>query len=114
MKVVSRVSIKLLSFFLCALLLMGCSSSESVKAHQLHTVEIRTMKFQPADLTARKGDTIVFINRDFMVHDVTEAESKRWNSIPLETNKSYRMVVSTSESYYCSFHPVMKGNIIVE
>ena len=106
--------IRLMYLFLFGSFLNGCSGSADVTAPKVHTVEIRTMKFQPSGLTVKKGDTVVFINRDFVVHDVTEAESKRWNSMPLETDKSYSMVVTRSEGYYCSLHPVMKGNITME
>lgn len=34
-------------------------------------VEIKNMKFVPDDITVKKGDTIVWVNRDMMAHDVT-------------------------------------------
>jgi plastocyanin len=108
------VPVKLISLLCVTGLLNSCSGVNETPLSKVHTVEIRAMKFQPSALTVKKGDTVLFINRDFVVHDVTEAESKRWNSMPLETDKSYRLVVNRSEGYYCSFHPVMKGSIIIK
>lgn len=78
-----------------------------------NVVEIRQMKFEPAELTVKKGDTVVFVNKDVLVHDVTETTGKSWKSPAMTTGQSWRMVATKSASYYCSFHPVMKGKIIV-
>ena len=114
MKGLLTVSLIVLCSLSLVVFLHGCSEPDHSPEYKLHTVEIRMMKFQPSDITVNRGDTVIFINKDFVVHDVTEAESKRWNSMPLETDKSYRMVVTRSEGYYCSLHPVMKGKITVE
>ena len=107
-------AVRLMYLPLLVSVLQACSGSEDSPIPKVHTVEIKTMKFQPSEHTVKKGDTIIFINRDYVVHDVTEAESKRWNSMPLQTDKSYSRVVTRSEGYYCSLHPVMKGKITVE
>ncbi|HWJ90941.1 MAG TPA: plastocyanin/azurin family copper-binding protein [Flavisolibacter sp.] len=79
-----------------------------------HIVEIRAMQFQPAEIRVNKGDTVIFINRDMVVHDVTEEQSKKWASQPLSTDQSFSMIASQSSNYYCTIHPVMKGQVIVE
>ena len=114
MKYLLTVLVRLLFLFLLTCFLNSCSDTAEVPVNKVHTVEIRTMKFHPSGLIVKKGDTVLFVNKDFVVHDITEAESKRWNSMPLETDKSYRLVVTKSEGFYCSLHPVMKGNIIAE
>jgi plastocyanin len=35
---------------------------------KVDTVEIKDMKFQPAEITVKKGDTIVWINHDMVTH----------------------------------------------
>lgn len=80
----------------------------------MHSVEITQMKFFPAELTVKKGDKIVFVNRDVLTHDVTEESKKVWNSSPLATNQTWMLVATETVNYYCSIHPVMKGKIIVE
>ncbi len=79
-----------------------------------HTVEISQMKFKPAALDVKKGDKVVFINKDIVFHDVTETSGKSWKSPALAPGKSWSMVVTQNQSYYCSIHPVMKGSITVK
>lgn len=78
-----------------------------------HIVEIKDMKFQPAELTVNKGDTVIWINKDIVPHDVTEI-NKAWASPPLKTGNSWKKVITKSDSYYCSIHVVMKGKLIVK
>jgi plastocyanin len=101
--------------FLFALVTLSesCSKPEEKILPASHTVEIKAMQFQPAELFVRKGDTVTFLNRDIVVHDVTEQTSKAWASSPLSTGQSFRMVINNSEDYYCTIHPVMKGKISV-
>lgn len=96
------------------LLFNSCSSDPGKAVPKVYTVEIRQMKFQPAELKVLKGDTVVFINRDFVTHDVTEESSKSWTSSSLPVGKSWSLVVAKSFNYYCSIHQVMKGKIVVE
>jgi plastocyanin len=99
-----------LSFFL----LLGLQSNTVPTSPTTHTVEIRQMKFQPVELLVKKGDKVVFINKDMMTHDVREASGKAWRSPVLTPGSSWSMVASQKATYFCSFHPVMKGKILVK
>lgn len=79
-----------------------------------HTVVIRQMKFEPAELRLHKGDTVLWINKDITDHDITEEGNKKWSSSKLPMNQSWSMVVNQNANYYCSIHVVMKGKLIVE
>lgn len=79
-----------------------------------HTVVIRQMKFEPAELKLNKGDTVQWINKDITDHDITEEDNKKWSSSKLPINQSWSMVVNESANYYCSIHVIMKGKLIVE
>ena len=103
----------------------SCTPSESGKEeenettktapiHGTHSIAISEMKFIPAELYAKQGDTVVFVNMDVVTHDITEEASKAWSSSMLPTKQSWSMVVSQSSNYYCSLHPVMKGKIVME
>jgi len=92
----------------------GCSTPPSGQQPQTHQVDIIGMKFQPAELTVNKGDTVIFTNKDILTHNVTEQNYKKWASAPLLSNQSYKMAVKESADYYCSFHPVMKGKLVVK
>jgi len=112
-------SIRLICF---AFLLSGCGSSPEEATHQTpgktnnktYTVEIIQMKFQPAELMLQKGDTVVWINRDIVAHDVTEETGKLWTSGPLAPGESWSLVVTENADYYCSIHIVMKGKLTVQ
>jgi plastocyanin len=95
-------------------LLIGCSTPEKKATPKTHTVEIKAMQFQPAELLVQKGDTVLFVNHDMLVHNVTEERTKAWGSQSLATGDYYKMVVNESSDYYCSLHPVMKGKLVVE
>jgi plastocyanin len=94
--------------------------SEKVEEVQLkntatfHTILIKQMKFEPAELNLHKGDTVLWINKDITDHDVTEETKKAWTSPKLMIGKSWTKVVKESANYYCSIHVVMKGKLIVE
>lgn len=78
-----------------------------------HTVKISHMKFIPANLIVKKGDTVVWENKDFFSHDVTD-EKKNWGSGPFEQNESWSKVITEHENYFCNLHKVMKGTITIE
>ncbi len=102
---------------LFAVLLMascaGPSEKDQKKQHKTYTVEIAQMKFAPENITVNKGDTILFVNHDMVVHDVTEQPKSVWSSGAMQPGASWKMEVVSSADYYCSIHVVMKGKITV-
>lgn len=79
-----------------------------------HTILIKQMKFDPAELNVHKGDTVLWINKDITDHDVTEETTKAWTSAKLAMGKSWTKVIKENTNYHCSIHVVMKGKLIVE
>ena len=112
-------------YLLCSVVVLcSCSSSpekNKPKAntapkeipYEVFTVEIKDMKFVPDSITVKKGDEVVFVNRDIVTHCVTEEANKAWTSSALASGESYLLVVKESSDYYCAIHKVMKGRIIV-
>ena len=92
----------------------GCAGSSEEKIFRSHTVEIRAMQFQPAELSVNRGDTVVFINNDILVHDVTEENSRKWTSSPLPAGASFKLIAEESTGYFCTLHPVMKGKLVIK
>ena len=78
-----------------------------------HHVVIDGMKFTPQVVQVKKGDTIVWENRDMFVHNVTAAGAKSGDLVPGKTWR-YVVRVKTSFDYRCTLHPVMKGRIEVK
>ena len=92
----------------------GCTSEPEKRIPEVHTIVISGMQFKPAELTLQKGDTVIFVNNDLVVHDITEEPDKTWTSSNLSPGQSYRIAVRGSSNYYCSIHPTMKGKLIVQ
>lgn len=99
----------------CSLLISfvvySCASAQAEP--KTYTVEIKDMKFVPENITVNKGDTIIWINKDIVPHDVTEEKSKAWTSSIIPADGSWKMVATEAADYYCSIHVVMKGKIAV-
>ena len=71
------------------------------------------MKFDPAVLVVKKGDTVTWINKDLVDHNVTEEKTKSWRSSPLKPGQTYTRVIRSDADYFCSIHVVMKGKLKV-
>lgn len=103
-----------LAVLICFLVaLMGFRSPENVYKPTRHTVTIFKMKFNPADLTVKKGDTVVWLNKDFYQHDVTEMTNRKWTSKPMNKGDIFSKVIKADVKYFCDLHKVMKGTITV-
>lgn len=81
---------------------------------EVYTVEIKDMKFVPDSLVVKKGDKVIFINRDMVNHCVTEEVKNGWTSSAIPGGEDWMLVVNKSSNYYCAIHMVMKGKIIVK
>lgn len=92
-------------------MLSSCSSTPKPK---LHTVEIKDMKFVPALLSVSKGDTVLWVNKDIVSHDVTEQSMKAWSSSPIPAGASWKLEILENVQYYCSIHPIMKGRLEIK
>lgn len=86
-------------------------SKKEKRAVKVDTVVIQQMKFNPAEIVANEGDTVRWINRDIVDHNITEAANKEWSSSTLSTGKSSDMIAIKNASYLCTIHPVMKGKL---
>ena len=76
-------------------------------------IVIRNMKFEPAKLEVRQGDVVEWKNDDLTPHTATAA---RFDSGSIEPEKSWRYTVRERGTfpYACTFHPDMKGAIVVK
>lgn len=83
---------------------------------QAATVEvtIQGMKFDPADLAIKAGDTVTFTNQDGVPHTAT-ADDGSFDTGRLTRGKSASLTFSAkgSYAYHCAVHPTMKGKITV-
>jgi len=76
-------------------------------------VTIDKLVFAPAEVTAKVGDTIEWVNKDTLVHTAT-ATNGDWN-VNIAPKQSGQVVLKKTGAadYYCKFHPNMKGRVVV-
>lgn len=80
-----------------------------------HTVTIEGTQFQPATLTVRLGDSIVWANKDPFPHTAT-ATAGGFDSAQIAPGGSwkYRTRKKGEVAYVCSLHPTMKAVLNVK
>jgi plastocyanin len=78
----------------------------------VRNVTISNFAFVPAVITVRKGETIVWTNKDSTSHTVTGGDLL---SNPLGQGETYSFAYDKTGTfaYHCSIHPSMKGTVIV-
>ena len=94
-----------------AALLLGVIA---VPAHA-ETIQItmQDLVFAPAEVAAKVGDTIEWINKDAFVHTATARNGDfDVNVAPKKTVTSVLKKAGTVE-YYCRFHPNMKAVLTI-
>ena len=89
-------------------------SRPSVIKKTKHTVVIKNMAFDPFQIHVHKGDTVIWINKDMVPHNVTDFPDANWTSGTLALGKFWEKNINDTFDYFCSIHPTMKGKIIVD
>jgi plastocyanin len=79
------------------------------------TVTIDALRYEPADLTVKPGDTVVWINKDPFPHTAT-ATTGAFDSGAIAPDKSwkFKFVKKGDLDYICTLHPTMKARLTVE
>jgi len=57
------------------------------------------------------GDTVTWVNNDFVDHDITEEKNKLWSSSALKPGNKWSRIITENTDYFCSIHVVMKGKL---
>jgi plastocyanin len=88
-----------------------CAADTAPKAH---TITIENMKFDPENLTVARGERVVWVNKDFFPHTAT-ARGNAFDSKEIGAGASWEYVAETAGEYAygCTFHPPMKGRLVV-
>ncbi len=76
-------------------------------------VTIDKMAFSPATINSKVGDTIEWVNKDFLAHTATVKGG--WD-VMIPAGKSASLVLKSAGTvqYYCRFHPNMKARLTVK
>jgi len=79
-----------------------------------HALTIQGFAFSQSSITVKKGDTVVWTNKESAPHTVTGDGGLA--SPTLNTNGTYSFTFNTAGTfaYHCAFHPSMKGTVVVQ
>jgi plastocyanin len=78
-----------------------------------HQVTISGFEFVPDEIEVRVGDTITWVNRDVVPHNIIDIGNKKSVTPDLAQGEKFSYVVSHAMSYKCGFHPSMKGEVVI-
>ena len=94
-----------------ALMLMGLWSAPA-RAETIQ-VTIDKLVFAPAEVNAKVGDTIEWVNKDALLHTATAA-NKDWN-VKIAPHQTGHVMLTKpgAADYFCKYHPNMKGRVVV-
>ena len=83
-------------------------------AASTHTVAIDGTAYVPRTIKVKRGDSVVWTNKDPFPHTVTAAGA--FDSKEIAAGRTWKLVTSSvgEFAYTCTFHPNMKGVLIVE
>ena len=78
-------------------------------------VVIHNFHFMPQTLTVVAGTTVTWTNTDPDIHTVTD-RGHAFHSAALDTRDTFSYTFKTlgAFTYFCTFHPMMVGRIIVK
>ncbi len=81
------------------------------------TVDVTDMKFSPADVTIKVGETVTWKFKDSVPHTVQGIGDKAMginSPIFAKGQWSYTFFAPGTYRYLCSLHPQMRGTVTVE
>ena len=115
----TNVTYSILPLVVAALGLLSCGSNPGAAADApkpaTHTVTIEGTSFQPAMLTVKAGDSVVWVNKDPFPHTAT-SEAGRFDSAIIAPDKSWTYTPKRKGKfpYICTLHTTMKATLRVE
>ena len=98
-----------------ALLLTGVGINPTAAAQTAtHTVVMDGVKYEPEQLTVKRGETVIWVNKDPFPHTVTAEGLFDSHDIPAGKSWKYTPRKAGEYAYICTLHPTMKGTLKVE
>jgi plastocyanin len=99
-----------------ALSLCGLGLAAAAAQHEpaTRTVTIDATTYHPKTVTVAVGDSIVWVNKDLLVHTVTARDgSFDSHDIPAGRSWTYTSKTEGLSAYSCIYHTTMKGALRV-
>lgn len=107
----------LLAAILSAPLVVSCkreASATIAPSPVITKVTILNMQYSPASVTIEKGGTIEWTNKDLTPHTVTSTSFGDSGALMSDKSWSHQFNEVGEFAYGCTFHPTMKGTVIVK
>jgi plastocyanin len=94
--------------------LVGAPAAADTPKPVTHTVVIDGVRYTPEALTVKRGDTVVWVNKDPFPHTATSKGA--FDSREIAAGKSWRWTARKAGdyAYTCTLHPNMNGTLKVE
>jgi len=98
-------------FPIIAALMLGVSVSAQAATIQ---ISMENLEIMPAQVSAKVGDTIEWINKDVFAHTATARNGDFDVTLPPNQTVSFLLKKAGAVGYYCRFHPNMKALLKIE
>ena len=87
----------------------------AIPAHAA-TIQIvmENLVISPAEVSAKVGDTIEWVNKDVFAHTATATNGDFDVTLPPKKSGTLVLKKAGSVDYYCRFHPNMKAKLKIE
>ena len=101
---------------LTILLMLTLAAMAAAPAKEdVRKVTIKGLKYDPATLTIKAGQTVEWTNKDDNDHTVVSDEEDLFGSDNIGRNETFKFTFKKKGkfAYHCKYHPRMKGVIVV-
>ena len=77
-------------------------------------ITMENLVISPAEMSAKVGDTIEWINKDVFAHTATAKNGDFDVNLPAKKSATFVVKKAGTVDYYCRYHPNMKAMLKIE
>jgi plastocyanin len=77
-------------------------------------ISMENLEISPAEVSAKVGDTIEWINKDVFAHTATAKNGDFDVNLPAKKSATFVVKKAGTVDYYCRYHPNMKAMLKIE
>ena len=77
-------------------------------------ITMENLDISPANVSAKVGDTIEWVNKDVFAHTATAKNGDFDVTLPPKKSAMFVLKKSGMVDYYCRYHPNMKATLKIE
>jgi plastocyanin len=94
----------------------GCASAGAIgRGPETARVRVKDFAFDPKKIEIMLGDTVEWVNDDAFTHSaVADGRSFDTGNIPADESRTFVPRDRGTWDYHCSWHPRMRGSIVVK